>query len=321
MRQINKILIGLLVAQSALAALTWTSMASKPEPAGSRPVFGFDADKIVSLKIKAKPRGKSGKEAQTLQLAKKDGGWVVADRDDFPADKDKVQKVLDQLLELKIGGALASNPANHNQLKVGERDYDRVVTLGTDKEAKTVIVGSGPASSVNLRFQGKDEVYRARGMSVWAINDSVSGYVDTKYIEVDKEKLSQAVVSNETGRLSFAKEGDKWVLAELPPGETLDENKVKTFINKLTTLNLQEPVGRQQKAEYGITGGSEVFLVSDGEEEAVSRRYVIGAFRDEQSLYAKADDNDWVVAVSKWSAEDIRKKGAADFVKKTETKE
>ena len=321
MSQINKILLGLLVAQTALGALTWTSLASKPEPGGSRPVFGYDADKIVSLKVQSKPRGENDEEKQTVQLARKDDAWVVADRDEYPTDKDKVQKVLDQLLELKIGSALASNPANHNQLKVGDRDYDRVVTLETAKEAKTIVVGSGPSKSVNLRYQGENEVFRAHGMSVWSINDTVRGYLETKYVEVDKDTLSQAVVSNSNGRLSFAKQGDKWALAELPRGKTLNEDKVKNFINKLTTLTLKEPVGKQQKAEYGLANGAEVFLVSDGEEGTVTTRYVVGDFRDEQSLYVKADDNDWVVVVSKWSAEDIRNKGPADFVKKAKKKE
>jgi hypothetical protein len=319
MSQMNKILVGLLAAQLALAALTWTSMASRPASSGSRPVFSFDADKVVALRVKARPKSGSDKE-ETVRLAKKGDQWVVADRDDFPADREKVRKVLDQLVKLKIGVALASNPANHNALKVGERDYDRVVTLETAKDEATVIVGSGPASSVNLRYKGKNEVYRARGISVWAINGSVRGYVDTKYVEADKDKLSQVVVSNERGRLSFAKQGEKWVLAELPAGETLDENKVKTFINKMTTLNLQEPMGKELKAEYGLTGGAEVFLVGSGDEGTVTTRYVIGAKRDAQSLYAKADDNDWVVAVSKWSAEDIRNKGPADFVKPAEKK-
>ena len=174
---------------------------------------------------------------------------------------------------------------------------------------------------MNLRYRGKNEVYRARGMSVWTINNNVRSYVNTKYVETDKDKLSQVVVSNPQGRLSFAKEGDKWTLAELPAGETLDESKVKTFINKVSTLNLQEPIGKEATAEHGLSGGAEVFLVGSNEEGTETKRYVIGARRDEQSIYAKADDSDWVVTVSKWSAEDIRNKGAADFAKPAEKKE
>jgi hypothetical protein len=129
-------------------------------------------------------------------------------------------------------------------------------------------------------------------------------------------------VSNAQGRLSFAKQGDSWTLGELPEGETLDQNKVKAFVNKVSNLNLEEPVGKEMKPEYGLREGAEVFLVSGTEADTVSKRYVIGAQRPgEQSFYAKADDNDWVVAVSKWSAEDTLKKGLADFVKPAEKTE
>jgi len=321
MSRINKILVGLVVIQAALCALTWTSMASKPVQRGSaKPIFGFEEKTVQALQVASKPATKDS-QPEVVDLARKDGGWVLADRDDYPADKEKVDKILTDLLGLKLGVVLASNPANHNALKVGDREYDRKITVKSSAGSRTVMMGSGGTSSINVRYQGKNEVYRSNGVSLWSINSGVRSYIDAKYVAVDKDKLTSVVVTNQKGKLTFSKNDKGWTLAELPPGETLDDNKVVMFINKVSTLNLDEPLGREIKPEYGLPGATEVLLISSENGNTVTKHYTVGAQKGEQAFYAKADDNDYPVVVSKWSTEDIRNKTAADFVKQSEKSE
>ncbi len=316
MNKTIKILSGVLLAQVALAALTWTTLYSTPEESAAKPLFDFKVGQVVSLEITAKP-SKEGDPIQTVKLAKKDDKWVVQDADGYPADKEKVDKVLDQLLGLKVRDPIARSAANHNPLKVGDREYGRKVTVKTASKAKSVILGSGAGSSVHVREKGSNDVYRSSGMSVWSIASTARGYIDTKYLEVDKDKLTQVMLSNENGQLHFAKDGDDWTLAELPPGRTLKTSVVKGFVNKMRTVNMQVPVGKKIKPEYGLPGAAEVVLVSTEDDGTKTHRYTIGAAKGEQ-FYLKADDKDYVVAVSKWDAKQARENKLMDFVEKTE---
>jgi hypothetical protein len=320
MNRVNKILGAVLIAQVALVALTWSLYYTSPAASGSEPLFGFEAKKVTALEITAKP-AKPEEPVQVTKLAKKDDKWVLVDADDYPAEKEKVEKLVEDLTSLRIRDPIARNAANHNALKVGEQEYDRRVTLKTSSDSKTVIVGSGKGSSLNVRYQGKNEVYRTQGMSVWSISTGKRAYVDSEYFKVDKDKITAATLRNEKGILNFAKQGVEWTVLELPPGETLDKNKMKNFIDRLSKIHLNEPIGKEVKPEYGLSGRTEVVLVTADEDETETHRYVIGDMKGDQYYYAKADDNEYVVTISKWDANELREKHISDLLEKKKTEE
>jgi hypothetical protein len=186
-----------------------------------------------------------------------------------------------------------------------------------------VLLGKGTGSACNLRFDGKNEVYRAVGMSVWAVANVARSYVDTSYLSVDTSKLTSVVVTHPKGKLTFGKAGDAWALAELAAGDTLDTGKVDQYIGKLAKVTLNEPIGTSVKPEYGLPGTTEVVLVySDeaGTGTVITKRYTIGANADKegQNVYLKADDMAHVVTISKWDADQIRDKDIASLLKKVE---
>jgi hypothetical protein len=237
------------------------------------------------------------------------------ERGEYPAEGSKVTEVLDKLEALEAGEPIAKESANHNALEVGEKAYGRKVTLKSGQEARTLILGQGPGGSVHVRFDGHNEVHRSRGLSVWDIRSGPSGYIDTKFVEVERDKLSGVTVTNEKGRLTFKKEGGVWQLEELPEGKRLDESKVNTFIDEVARLDLEEPVGREPKPEYGLDHGTGVALTCSEGGESRTMRYTIGAKKDDATFFAKSDGNDFVVTVSKWRTDGVREKAAQDFAK------
>jgi hypothetical protein len=255
---------------------------------------------------------------------------VVASAADFPADEKKVNEVLDKLVALKAKEPIATQTASHNALKVGEREYGRKVMLKTASETKRFILGDGPGESVHVRFDGKENVYRSRGLSQWAVKANLSGYIDTQYVDVDKDKLTRVTITHEKGTLTFTKQDDKWTLVELPEGSEIDDVKVNTLMSEVSKFSLNEPVGKEIKPEFGLANGVKVQLdyveekepgETDAKEtdskEKVSKSlsYTIGAKKDDTYFYVKADGRDYVVTVSKWSTDQVREKGAADFAK------
>lgn len=316
MNRTHKILGALLAAQAALAAITWSTCNSRPKETGAVPAFAFSKANVVSMEITS-PDSEEGKPPKTIAFAKQKDKWVLASAEDYPADNKKVGELLDKLFELKIREPIANKAADHNALWVGEQKYDRKITVKTASDSKSIILGRGARSNAYLRYQGKDQVYQTVGFSIWAINNTARNYIDDKYLEVDKNKLTSVVITNEKGRLTFAKAGDAWALAELPPEATLDSGKAASFINSVSKLTLAEPIGKQIKPEYGLPGSTEVVLAAAEENGTVTiTRYTIGAKQDDQHFYAKADDKEYVIAISKSDADQLREKDAAYFVKK-----
>jgi hypothetical protein len=315
MNKRNQFLSALLVAQILLVGLTWVTCQSRPTTTGPKPVFDFKTGQITALEFEAKPAEK-GKTPESVKLAKKGDSWVIASADDYPAETESVTKVLDALVGLKVREPIATNPADHNTLQVGEKEFGRKITVKTATASKSIVAGSGAGSSIYLRYQGNNDVYQAKGISIWAVPTNVKSYIKTKYIDIDKDKITSVVVTNPKGRLSFTKEGTAWKLAELPSGSNLDDNKVTALINKASALTFNDPISRTLKPEYGLPGDTEVVIVSTDKDTTATTRLIIGAQKGEQDFYAKADNKDYVVTISKYDANQLRDKAVEDFVKK-----
>jgi hypothetical protein len=315
MNQVNKILIAALALQVVLVVVTWNACQRKSDKVDPQPVLGFAAEDVTGLEVVAKAN-KPDQGPDKVELARKDGKWVVANAGDYPADEEKVTKVIEQLAELKIREPIARSKTNHEALKVGEFEYGRKLKVRTASEEKALIIGAGKGQSIHLRYADKDDVYQAAGMSAWSVHSKVRNYIDTKYLSLEKDKVNALTVTNPKGQLTFTRQGEEgWALAELPPDEELDQSQVTLLVNRMSNVNLSQPLGKEVKPEYGLAQGTRVVLVSSEEGETVTTSYTIGAMTGEE-YYLKADDNEFVITVAKWATGEATEKVAADFVKK-----
>lgn len=308
MSKTNKILVGLLALQAVLAVVTWASGGGRGA-SDARPLLEIGKEAVTALTIEAAPR-KEGEAPERVELVKKGNDWVVASAADYPAQKDKVEEVVGKLVALKVRQPLATQKANHAALNVGEKDFDRRVTLQAGTATHQLVIGSGKGSSVHARFADQDDVFLARGMSSWALGERASTYIDTQYIKVD-EPTSILVVNDQGGVLNLLKDdqGD-WLVPELPPDAKVDPGRVSAFVSSARSVRLAEPVGKEVKPEYGLDKGTRVTLKAGDQ----TTSYAIGAAKGDQH-YVKADDNEYVVLVSKYSVESLRTQTPDKFLK------
>ncbi len=312
----HSMLTALLVVQVLLAAALWGSGSTPAPPTGNEPLFAVSADDVLAVEIiTTSPRATT--EASRVELVLEDAGWKLASADDYPAQTEKVEAVIDLLVGLRAGEVIAENQASHESLRVGTRSYDRRATL-TDRDGNstTVILGSGPRSSIHARRDGENAVRVARGTAIQSIRGDARNYVDTEYVAVDKEHLDRIEVVNSRGRFVLIRSADHWALEGVPEDTHLDASLVDAFISNVARMTLQTPVGKRVETGYGLDDGAHVTLTGDVSGESVHAAYTIGSAADERSYYAKAEDDDFVVTVPKWGAEQIRDKTPEDFISK-----
>ena len=313
MNKTNKVLVGLLGAQALLLVLTWAGGAgSAGSNNQSEPLLDLSADDVTALNVEGKAA--DDKPAESVTLEKRGDKWVVATADDYPADGEKVDEVVKKLVEARIRAPLATHKANHNALNVGEREFSKKVTLRAGDARHALVIGSGKGSSVHARFADKDEVFLARGISAWAISERVRTYVKGDYVSVEAPTEVRVVgAGGRTVTLSKG-EGGKWTVGELAAALPVDEAKVSTFVSSARNVQLAAPVGKESKAEFGLGEGATVVTLKSEKGETT---YRIGALVDGK-YYLKADDNDYVVQVSKYSVEKMVDDGPDKFVKEKE---
>lgn len=304
------ILGGLLVVQLGLAAFTWAGGARLGGASDTKPLVGGDLGDVTELEIIGKAT--DDKPAKTVKLVKNGDAWVVATAADFPAKTEKVEEILKKLVEAKVREPIATNKANHGALKVSEKTFDKKVRVKVGGDDVNLVVGAGKSSSIHARRAERDEVYLARGVSAWAISDRVTSYIETEYVKV--EDPTEVSVQNPAGTINLVKDDEgNWKVTELPPDADVDDSRVSSFVSAARSIRMTDPVGKAVKPEYGLDNATVVVLKN--KDRTVS--YSIGAL-DGDDHYVKADGQDFVVKVSKWSVERLRDQTPQKFIKEPE---
>lgn len=242
----NQVLIGLAVLQILLVVLVFW-----PRPAGGQgePLLpNLTSEEVVALTV-TDPGGKS------LTLRQVEGLWVLPEFDDYPAQSSKVTLLLEQVAGLTTAELVGQTAAAQKQLKVAENDF--VHRLDLQKADGTTIrlyLGTSPRlNGTHVRVEGQMQTYLGVGLSTSGVDARPVSWVDTLYFSLATDQVQSFRLQNANGVFSFHKGDDgKWSMAGLQEGETLDSSQVETVLRQATSVRLQEPLGKEKKAEYGM---------------------------------------------------------------------
>src|ERR1043165_1753441 len=98
----HKILIGLLAAQLILIVIVMTRGNDSAALKDHVLVPGLDVAELTRVRASS-----SGEGAKSVDLVKKDSGWVVASSFDYPADQAKVTDALTPITKLAAAAPIA----------------------------------------------------------------------------------------------------------------------------------------------------------------------------------------------------------------------
>jgi hypothetical protein len=307
MNKLNRILAGLLVLQLVVAAVVlWPRPAASGESASLLP--GVEAGDVVGLTI-------SDADGQAVTLARKDGSWVLPEAGDYPAEEERITTLLTKIEGLKADRVVTQTSASHKRLGVAEDDFERRIDLQmADGSRQRLYVGNSPTwQAAHVRADGQDEVYLTSELAAQDAGADAAAWVDTLYLSVPREQIVHMTLVNAQGTLELTREGDTWSLAGLAPGETLDENKVSTLLTRVSSVTLEEPLGKDDLPAYGLDEPLATVTVETDD----GQRYVlrIGAQDPEDNSYVLASSrSEYYVMVREYVAQNLVEYGRQDLL-------
>ncbi|GIW72220.1 MAG: hypothetical protein KatS3mg102_1762 [Planctomycetota bacterium] len=260
------------------------------------------------------------REGRTLELVREGEGFVVATAAGYPVEGDRVQRLLEDLKQLRLEGVVATNPANHRALGVAEGAAEREVTLfGPDgKELARVLLGKNGGAFA--RRAGEDTVYRVADTLGWRFSTAASAYIDTRLTDFQPDKAERVEWLDAEGKLTFALErvvptatassasgGEaappkaQWRIAAPAPAEPDSPAEAESIVRTLGSLYMVEPVDKEAKPEHGLSPPALRLqaTLAGGEKVVVE----IGAKTDDDNRYARVQGKPFVVKLSRYSAE------------------
>lgn len=285
-----KFLAGLALVQAILVPITWHR--PDPTPPGSKPVFAVDRDEIAQIRV-----AESGADPSSVTLSRDGDAWVVASAADYPAKADEVEALLTAIDELSYAGdPVAAQRVSHQALDVADAEFGRRVEV-TDRAGTVteVLIGRSDSGGLNVRFVGADEVFAARGASLWDFDASQGGYVDRELLALDDAGLDSILVEAPNGSVTLVRTGEAWTPDVVPVGRVVDESAVDRLVRAVTSVRMTEPTALGADA-LGATPTRVTWSGTSGD-EAIGGALLVGQ-ADGTNRRVRLADSSHVVLVS-----------------------
>ncbi len=300
MTRLHAVLLAALGIQAALTAATWWP--SESTQVEARPMVELNPDNIDSIVIE-----RSGEGAETLKILREGDGWMLANSAGYPALNDKVQELLDTVLDIRVRRPVATRAVNHDALHVGSNDWGKKVSIGAGGIGLELVLGAASGRATHVRRQGTDEVYAVRGLSEWSIKDRPSSYWEPAVVDIDVGSATAVTVETRAGASIQLLRGDGgWTFeGEVPEGELIDPDKLDRLADAACSLRLRAPVGQQALPEHGFEAPSARVTISHDEDESSAvYSYALGNTVDGET-FLQRPDSPWIVTVSEHSTEEL----------------
>jgi hypothetical protein len=200
----------------------------------------------------------------TLTVQRKDEGWVIAERADFPADLAKVREFVLKAIGLKVGQSEPLGEKDRARLNL-DASGTKVEFNGADgKNLGTLIVGkkyfkreveNPEKATPDGRFVGLP----AEAGTAYLVGDPLTQatvktaeWIDRTSFQVEKVKTLEVRYPAGGGyRIERPADNAEWKLAAATPGEKLDVSRANAASYSLSLLELAD-VAPKDTADTGL---------------------------------------------------------------------
>lgn len=146
---------------------------------------------------------------QTIPLERKATGWVLTNKDDYPADLTKIRQLLIGLSQLTVVESKTNNPDNYE--KLGTKDPGAGVTStlievlakGGGSLVSVIVGNQAPARTGSgrneyyMRKKGEAQNFLVEGNLV--VGKSTADWIDKQLTNIDNKRIAEVTVAHNDG--------------------------------------------------------------------------------------------------------------------------
>lgn len=206
-------------------------------------IQGLDPSAVDSIIIG------TGKDAFTLQRRK--NGFVVVDKDNYPAKTTEINSLITKCLEIQTSELVTDNPANHEDLEVTEEKARSVVKfMEADPNSSLltgVVIGKtkelGQGSYVRILSDDaamSNKVYITSN-APWFGGGAIN-YINQDLISAKSKNIESVTITSQGRPYTMRKkaESEDIVLDKIPAGKKLKSSDAQSVFTALTSLRFDD---------------------------------------------------------------------------------
>ncbi len=232
-------ILGIITAAMIAWAIAQSSISNRPAPKQNAQGYlfqGLDPAGIDSIVL--------GKGKDIITLKRSGDGFVVKDKDNYPAHASEINNLIAGCLDIKSAGFYTDNPDNHEALGVTEEKAKSVVRfLKPDASLLAgVIIGKAEeeGAGVFARLISDNKVYRI--MVDPYIKDSAMNFVDPDIFTLDRGDIESITVSTKESSYTLNEDAEsgKIVIQDIPEGKKLNETVPGEVFTALMNVKIND---------------------------------------------------------------------------------
>lgn len=325
MEKTIRILAVVLAVQVVLAVGLQFSGPSLSPAAEAEPLVSASPDQVSKITL-------ADAEDKQVKLKRTGGGWTLT-ASGFPADPDKVGRLLNQLTSLSAGEVVAQTEGARERFQVAGESFKRRITLHTDgQDPVRLYLGTSPGKDrIHARVEGKDAIQIVQ-FGTYDAPVQVADWQDKGVLQIPSARIAGLKLGGlklqrkDSGQP--AKDGPKsgqpaqWQAAKTPEGKTVQQSAVRQLTQQLATLRFDEILGEEQPGDYSWDQPVLQLTVQRSESEPVRYRLAkAGSGKDETRYALKASSHKEYFSLAASSARQLVGAASRKALLKPESKE
>ena len=302
-----KLLLLLLVLQAGL--VVWVNLPGDDTGAfeADKPLLTVDRGSMDAVTIEQQNK-------PTLRLARKDGGWVLADKSDFPVLPARFEEFADKLLNAKRSWPVGKTLVAARQFKVTPVGFERRVRFLQGTEVLgDVFLGSSPGfRRVHARLDGDNHTY-AIDFNAFEAPAEAGQWYDTELLKTAAEEI----VRIDLGAYAL-KAGDGGFEVEgLGENERTDDEGVRKVVEGVSEVGFIDVVFKDGKKLFDAGKRMLEYTIERKEGPPVTHTVVAPEEGDDYLLKSSAHPHYFKVARNRF--DELRDTSRVQLVKGAES--
>jgi hypothetical protein len=258
----NARIVAVLVA--LLVVLGGTALLMQREDSARRPQSASALGQLLLKDLKAADIAtiRIVEPKSTLTLSRKEDGWVIPERGDFPADFAKVREFVVKAVSLKIAQSEPVSEKDRSRLNL-DASATQLEFAGADGKPLTkLLVGrklfrGEPENPEKALGDGRFVMSPTDDKTVYLISDPLlqataksAEWIDKRSFQIEKVKtLDVRYPGGDGWRIERAGENASWKLADQRPGEKVDSSRANAATYSLSLLDLADVAPKDANPE------------------------------------------------------------------------
>lgn len=209
-------------------------------------IEGLQIEAVSAIRV----TGEEGEKTMTLTRA--GGGFVVTDKDNYPADVATINGLFNGCLDIRTQEKITDNTDNHADLEVTLETAKSVVTFLDSTGGEIVGVALSKSNEKNeafVRLLSETSVYSIQYPP--QINTDPMDYVDAQLLQISQDQLASVAVRTGEDRyvLEASEDGSDIALQDMPAGKQYKGTDYKTVFGALSSLRCEDVVSAENAPE------------------------------------------------------------------------